>query len=92
MANVTVSITLDSTILTKLIDATCALYHYEPMIVVNAETGEMAPNPETKAQFTKRIVLVDHARAIIRQYAAQQASEAARLAAIAAEDAANIIT
>lgn len=51
MATFTITIPTDK--VTKTVDAFCSVYGYQPTINVN---GEDVPNPETKVNFSKRMV------------------------------------
>ena len=71
-----ITFTLTSDQLNRLVSATCARFNYQA-VLENPQTGETSPNPETQAQFTKRMwkeQMVD----IVKSYEVKVAEEAAR--------------
>lgn len=52
MPDITLSMTTNS--YNRLVAATCGTYEYSATLY-NEQTGETYPNPETEAQFTKRL-------------------------------------
>ena len=63
-------------------DAICANYNYQEN--VTGEDGELVPNPESKAEFARRMIL-KFIKENVRKYRADEA-DAARIAALAQAD------
>jgi hypothetical protein len=57
----TITLTLSDAAATELVDALCAQGLYSPVL------GDGSPNPETRAQFARRMILVGLKR-IVREY------------------------
>ena len=73
-----IKFTLTTENVNKLISALCAHYNYQETIT--DELGKSLPNPETRAAFSKRMIMSfmkDHVRA----YAIEEARAAAEAAA-----------
>jgi len=69
-----------------IVDAFCDAYHYQDTIPgPEGEPGSTIPNPETRADFTKRHLL-GYIRAIVKQYLVNQAVPTARSTAQATAD------
>lgn len=76
MANIT--ITIPDNEISRAINAICSKYNYQDTIIVDIDKGPI-PNPETKAQFAKRMV----ARIIKEAVLEQEKQDAVNAIAIA---------
>lgn len=74
-----ITITIPDEILQRVLDGIAGQHGYQTMI--EQPEGEPIPNPETKAQFAKRM-MINWALQSIMAWESLQASEVARLAAI----------
>lgn len=86
MAAVTVTFTVDQSLLDLYTPAACALYGYQATIPDPAHPGQTLPNPQTPAQFAAQRI-IQYAVDVAKSYAAKQA-DAARVTALAQVDAA----
>jgi len=75
----TISITIPDAAMPRIIAAYCALFGYQAVL----EDG--TPNPETKAAFTKRMV-IRHVRGIVTSYEGDTAVAAVRVTTAADVD------
>lgn len=81
----TLSITIDNTVLQRIVDGICLKYEWQEYIrAKNPTTGnfEIIPNPETKAEFAKRVVKTFITDAAVRSEA-QVAGNSAHTAKVA---------
>ena len=79
-----ITLTIPDTKAPRVVNAICANYGYQtdvPLVPANPDTPEATmPNPETKAQFTKKQV-INFLKEHVIAYEANQASETARTTA-----------
>jgi len=69
----------------RLVDAYCATFIYQDQIIDPAGNGmDVIPNPESRAQFTERMITEHAFKRIVRSYEE-------RVAKKAADDAINIV-
>lgn len=80
----TITFTIPDAVLPRIIAAVTTVYKYESTLIDDV-TGEPYPNPETKAAFTKRMV-IEFLKNIVKQH---EVVQAAVIASAAAEDAVN---
>jgi len=74
-----ITITIPDEIAPRVIDGVAGQHGYQETVL--DEEGNEIPNPETKAQFAKRVILEGVKNAVL-SWEAVQAAEAARTAAI----------
>ena len=70
-----ITLNIPDAALPRIIDAFCTEYNYIPQMT-NAE-GEVIPNPQTRAQFTKAKI-IEHIKAVVKDQEGRVAAEAAR--------------
>jgi hypothetical protein len=73
----------------RVLDGVAGAYNYQATVPDAAHPGQTLANPETKAQYVRRM-LVSWVRESVRGYEATQAGEAARSSKAAEADALNI--
>ena len=81
MASITVNI--GNTDLSRVVDGICGFFNYQP--IIQPIVGDPFPNPETKNQFARRM-LVENLKSWVKTFEASAAAETARQAAQQAAD------
>lgn len=79
----TITINIADTDLTRVITAISGVFNYQP--ILTDTLGNKTPNPETPAQFARRMIVTD-VKSWVKTYESTQAAESARAAANTAAD------
>lgn len=71
----TITITIPNGGVTRVVNGVCGYFGYEP--IITPMIGEPFPNPESKAQFAQRMLVVN-VKSWVKSFESRQAAEAAR--------------